>query len=138
MPAVQTAPRTRPGSKSKAGGDFALAQLSDGRLIVGTAPFTHSATPAPGGVSFYVNDFQLSNSKPWRIPASWDELDSARELAVATAQSSSPPDEFTRSLRAIGRSESEIGRTLRVSLGWTTSNEQIERAASLIASAFDS
>ncbi|MEO1615797.1 MAG: cysteine desulfurase family protein [Planctomycetota bacterium] len=62
---------------------------------------------------------------------------SARQLAVATAQTASPPDEFTRTLRAIGRSDSQIGRTLRVSLGWTTSREQIERAAGLIAEAFD-
>ena len=61
----------------------------------------------------------------------------SRELAVAIAQSTLPPDEFTRSLRAIGRSDSQIGRTIRISLGWTTSNEQIERAAFLIAEAFD-
>lgn len=82
---------------------------------------------------------RLPNTVAIQLPGDSRRLhESARELAVATAQSSSPPDEFTRSLRAIGRSESEIGRTLRVSLGWTTSNEQIERAASLIASAFDS
>lgn len=61
----------------------------------------------------------------------------ARELVICSAQSGSPPDEFTRTLRAIGRSESQIGRTLRVSLGWTTSRDQIGRAASLIAQAFD-
>ncbi|MEM6474221.1 MAG: cysteine desulfurase, partial [Planctomycetota bacterium] len=62
---------------------------------------------------------------------------SARQLAVATAQTASPPDEFTRTLRAIGFRESQIGRTLRVSLGWTTSRDQIARAACLIADAFD-
>ena len=61
----------------------------------------------------------------------------SRELAVAMAQSAAPPDEFTRSLRAIGRTDALIARTMRVSLGWTTSRDQLERAALLIAQAFD-
>lgn len=81
---------------------------------------------------------RLPNTVAVQLPGSAKRIhESARELAVATAQSSSPPDEFTRTLRAIGRSDSEIGRTLRISLGWTTSNEQVERAAGLIAEAFD-
>ncbi|MCO8124397.1 cysteine desulfurase [Stieleria sp. TO1_6] len=81
---------------------------------------------------------RLPNTVAIELPGDAKRIhEAARNLAVATAQSSSPPDEFTRSLRAIGRSESQIGRTLRVSLGWTTSTEQIERAADLIAAAFD-
>ncbi len=59
----------------------------------------------------------------------------ARQLVVASAQSGSPPDEITRVLRAIGRSEKQIGRTLRFSVGWTTSREQIDRAVDMIAEA---
>ena len=62
----------------------------------------------------------------------------ARQLVFATAQSSEPPDEITRSLKAIGRTETQIRRTMRVSLGWTTSRDQIDRAVSLIAEACDS
>ncbi len=62
----------------------------------------------------------------------------ARHLALATAQSDSPPDEMTRMLQAIGCSESEIRRTIRVSVGWTTSRDQIDRAVELIAEACDS
>ncbi|NND99891.1 MAG: aminotransferase class V-fold PLP-dependent enzyme, partial [Pirellulaceae bacterium] len=62
---------------------------------------------------------------------------SARHLAVATAQSDSPPDEITKTLRAIGRSDAQIGRTIRFSFGWTTSREQIDRAVDLIAEALD-
>lgn len=81
---------------------------------------------------------RLSNTVAIELPGDARRIhDSARELAIATAQSSSPPDEFTRSLRAIGRTDSQIVRTLRVSLGWTTSSEQVERAAGLIAAAFD-
>ena len=61
----------------------------------------------------------------------------ARKLAFATAQSDSPPDEMTRALRAIGRSDSQIARTIRVSIGWTTSRDQIDRAVEMLAEAFD-
>ncbi|WP_372899320.1 aminotransferase class V-fold PLP-dependent enzyme, partial [Stieleria sp.] len=81
---------------------------------------------------------RLPNTVALELPGDARRIhESARELALATAQANSPPDEFTRSLRAIGRNDSQIGRTLRVSLGWTTSNEQVERAAGLIAEAFD-
>jgi cysteine desulfurase len=61
----------------------------------------------------------------------------ARKLVMATAQSDTPPDEMTRTLRAIGRSDVQIKRTLRISLGWTTSREQVDRAADLLAEASD-
>lgn len=81
---------------------------------------------------------RLPNTVAMELPGDARRIhETARELAVATAQSFTPPDEFTRTLRAIGRSESQIGRTLRISLGWTTSQEQIDRAARLIAEAFD-
>ncbi|TWT79844.1 Cysteine desulfurase [Planctomycetes bacterium CA13] len=61
----------------------------------------------------------------------------ARHLVMATAQSTLPADEITRSLQAIGRSEAQIRRTLRISLGWTTSRDQVDRAVGLIAEACD-
>lgn len=62
----------------------------------------------------------------------------ARKLVIATAQSDSPADEMTRTLRAIGRSDLQIKRTIRLSLGWTTSREQVDRAVDLLAEAWDS
>lgn len=59
----------------------------------------------------------------------------AARLVFLTARSSTPADEMTRCLRAIGRTESEIGRTLRISVGWTTSRDQVDRAAELLAEA---
>lgn len=59
----------------------------------------------------------------------------ARHVVVASAQSNHPPDEMTRVLRAIGRTEKQIGRTLRFSVGWTTSREQIDKAIDLLAEA---
>lgn len=61
----------------------------------------------------------------------------ARQLAIATAQSDSPPDEMTRALRAIGMTSAQIGRTIRFSMGWTTSREQVDRAIELLADACD-
>ncbi len=60
-----------------------------------------------------------------------------RELVFATAMTGRPADEMTRCLRAIGRSESEISRTIRLSLGWTSSREQLTRAAERLAEAVD-
>ncbi len=62
----------------------------------------------------------------------------ARQLVVATAQSSQPADELTRCLRAVGMNESRIARTMRFSLGWTTSQEQVDRAIDMITEACDS
>ncbi|MFK8111817.1 MAG: cysteine desulfurase family protein [Rubripirellula sp.] len=62
---------------------------------------------------------------------------SARQLVLATAQSDVPPDEMTRALRAIGRSDSQVGRTISLSLGWTTSQDQVDRAIELLADAWD-
>ncbi len=81
---------------------------------------------------------RLPNTVAFELPGDAKRLfESARQLAVATAQAPDPPDEFTRSLRAIRCSNAQIGRTVRVSIGWTASVEQIERAARLIAAAFD-
>ncbi|WP_153555332.1 cysteine desulfurase family protein [Roseimaritima sediminicola] len=61
----------------------------------------------------------------------------ASPLIVATAQSAAPADEMTRCLAAIGMAPPQIRGALRVSIGWTTSQEQIDRAADLIAEAWD-
>ena len=62
----------------------------------------------------------------------------ARQLVVRSPESSSPPDEMTRVLTAAGRSSVQIARTLQVSMGWTTSREQIDRAVEMLANACDS
>ena len=64
--------------------------------------------------------------------------EAARQLVIATAQSDEPPDEMTRMLRAIGSSDLDISRTIRLSVGWTTSRDQVDRAVELIADAWDS
>ena len=41
----------------------------DGTLVIGHGPFDASASPAASGVSFYVQDFALQDSQPWKTPA---------------------------------------------------------------------
>ncbi len=62
---------------------------------------------------------------------------SARELVFATAMSESPPDEMTRCLLAIGENRTAVSRVVRLSIGWTTSEEQVDRTIELFAEALD-
>ena len=62
----------------------------------------------------------------------------ARNLVFQTTLSGTPPDEMTRALRAIGRTEQQIAQIASFSFGWTTSREQIDTAVELIAESIDS
>jgi cysteine desulfurase len=80
----------------------------------------------------------LPNTVLMELPASARQVQRfARSLAVATAQSSTPPDEMTRVLREVGLSDARIGRAMRFSVGWTTTRDQIDRAVELLADACD-
>lgn len=82
---------------------------------------------------------RLSNTLTLEFPAEAREIQRvARELIFATAITNSPPDEMTRCLQAVGRSDYQIGRVIRVSIGWTTSRDQIDRTVELFAEAVDS
>jgi cysteine desulfurase len=109
-----------------------LSELTE-RLIKG---IIRSISPEPLILCSKVD--RLPNTVAIEMPGPVHRLlKSARQLAVATSLSEAPPDQMARALRAIGRSESQIGRTLSVSLGWTTTRDQIDRASSLLAEAWD-
>ncbi len=79
---------------------------------------------------------RLPNTTAIELPLDAKRIQrTARSLVMATAQSESPADEFTRALRAVGRSDSQIQKTVRISLGWTTSQEQVDRASDLLVEA---
>ena len=81
---------------------------------------------------------RLPNTLAIEMPAEARRIQkAARQLVLSTGQSSSPPDEITRAVKAIGMSDFQVGRTLRLSLGWTTSHEQVDRAIELLAEATD-
>ncbi|RBP45253.1 menaquinone-specific isochorismate synthase [Roseimicrobium gellanilyticum] len=65
--------------------DLALFRLPDGRAWVGEGPFAEAAAP-PGGTAFYVNDFTLSDARPWKIPARLTPVKSREDLWAALAQ----------------------------------------------------
>ena len=82
---------------------------------------------------------RLPNTITFQLPCDAKTIQqTARQLAIATAQSDLPPDEMTRMLRAIGCSDSDIRRTITISVGWTTSRDQVDRAVAIIAEACDS
>ncbi len=59
--------------------DLAFFRLPDGSAWIGEGPFTESATPSDSA-SFYINDFVLSDAKPWKVPARLFEIKSAADL----------------------------------------------------------
>jgi menaquinone-specific isochorismate synthase len=64
--------------------ELAVFGAPGGGLVVGEGPFEARSTPPSEGVAFYRNDFALSSSEPWRIPAVVRELAPGEELPQAT------------------------------------------------------
>ncbi len=59
--------------------DLAFFRLPDGRGWIGEGPFKESASP-PGDPAFYINDFELSDAKPWKTPARLWEIGADADL----------------------------------------------------------
>ncbi len=49
--------------------DYAFLKTDSGQFICGFGPFSEAAAAPESGVAFYENDFELSDPKPWKIPA---------------------------------------------------------------------
>lgn len=49
--------------------EFALFRLPDGRAWLGEGPFTAQAAVPAGGGAFYINDFDLNDPQPWKVPS---------------------------------------------------------------------
>lgn len=60
---------------------------------------------------------------------------STTDLVVSRPRCAGPQDWMTRSLRAMGLSQREVDRCVRVSVGWTTSHDAIDAAAEQIVRA---
>lgn len=54
--------------------EFALFRLPDGRAWLGEGPFTALAAAPVAGGAFYINDFDLKDPKPWKVPARLHEI----------------------------------------------------------------
>ncbi len=63
--------------------DFAFFRLPDGRAWLGLGPFTESES-MPEGTAFYVNDFNLADARPWKVPARLVEVTESGVLDEVT------------------------------------------------------
>lgn len=78
----------------------------------------------------------LPNTILMELPCDASRILAKTQSVIGThAMSTNPADEFARSLIAIGKPRVSIQRHCRLSLGWTTSEEQIDRAADALAAA---
>jgi menaquinone-specific isochorismate synthase len=59
--------------------NLAYFRLPNGQGWIGEGPFAEAAEP-PDGAAFYVNDFALSDAKPWKIPARLVPVNGADDL----------------------------------------------------------
>ena len=90
----------------------------------------------PGAAVLCQDSIRLPSTLAIRLPIQASALRTrCRQLVFNSAQSEAPPDEMTRSLRAIGLADSEISRTATFSVGWTTSRDQIASAVEMISDA---
>lgn len=60
--------------------DFAFIQISPTRYLCGLGPFGSSASHRGHPAAFYRNTFDLSDPRPWKIPAAIFETGDLREL----------------------------------------------------------
>ena len=108
-------------------------QLLSDRLITGI-----QTTLNDNAIILAPNAERIPNTVCLELPIEANRAQQlARDLVVTTAQSSNPADEMTRVLRAIGRSESQIARTIRISMGWTTSRDEVDQTIRWLAEACD-
>lgn len=54
--------------------ELALFRLPDGRAWLGSGPFEALAEPPPSGGCFYINDFDLADARPWKLPSKLVEI----------------------------------------------------------------
>lgn len=61
----------------------ALFRTANGCLYAGLGPFREEATAPKDSPAFYVNTYELSDPKPWKIPAVFEKITSAESLPAA-------------------------------------------------------
>lgn len=67
-------------------GEVAFFRLSSSQVVVGHGPFVRSSS-CPAEDAFYVNDFALSQERPWLLPQAWQVLTTAEvDLAPAALE----------------------------------------------------
>ena len=78
--------------------DFAFLQIEPGRFLFGSGPFEASAErpdAEEGSAAFYLNDFELSDEKPWKRPASFQIVESLRPFVAGNGSAPLPSIEWS-------------------------------------------
>lgn len=118
--------------------EYALLKKADGKMIYGEGPFTELESCPTSGVAFYVNDFALSDGKPWKVPSSWKEVGEVSvgggdELKVEWDELN--PGEFAKVFteinEAIGKGEIEKSVPVAAERGRIVSGRPIDLLGSL-------
>lgn len=71
--------------------DIAFFRLPDGRAWIGYGPFESLAEMPMTGGAFYINDFDLSDPQPWKLPTRLVPVDSATLAQSAELKGAQPP-----------------------------------------------
>ncbi|HSP15146.1 MAG TPA: chorismate-binding protein [Thermoanaerobaculia bacterium] len=74
--------------------DFAFIQTAPGRVFVGWGPFERLPFRRPDRPAFFITDFFLDEAKPWRHPATWEEI-AIEELAQRLGKEVVPEIEWS-------------------------------------------
>lgn len=92
----------------------------------------------PPPIELAIDAPRLPNTVALQMDGDIDQINSAAgQVVLSIPRSSQPPDAMTRTLTAIGRTPKQIGRTLHLSIGWTTTRDEVQRAIELLADACD-
>jgi len=115
---------------TKGAKDYALLKKGDGKILFGKGPFTALEECPQNGVAFYVNDFALSDSKPWKVPSTYKIVDRVADLVkelnltkvdLEVEWGELGPDEFAQVFgeinQAIGKGEIEKSVPVAVERG---------------------
>ena len=73
-------------------------RIASGQMICGLGPFAGQPDPPTSGVAFYVNDFQLRDALPWKVPREWflaSDLSELRKWCGRFAEPAEPVLEWT-------------------------------------------
>ena len=70
--------------------DLALFRLPNGESWLGTGPFAEHEAPPDGSMAFYINDFALSDARPWKVPATAARITNPTQI-IEALQGALPP-----------------------------------------------
>lgn len=75
--------------------DFAFLKVDPARYLCGLGPFdARTAPPRDEGAVFYINDFELSDPAPWKVPARTFFTGDVRELLPENGETPLPAIEW--------------------------------------------